>query len=574
MRKFILPILLALSAIAWTNADGWLESTAVIPGGPTLPSACADKQVFDLTSATSGQHFYICENGTWVQQGGSGGGGVTSVTGLYPIISSGGTTPQISVDSTGLRAAGADTQVQFNNGGYFGGSPGFTFTSSTSAVTIAGDTSLTKDGVTLSLGFNNAGATLQPTIQGYTGSLIGSSIIFNTGWLNFGTNYLQNTSGSNTFSLGNYASVTPNIFTASIGSAAYADGITATLTQSGNGAFASARGLNGLGIRSGTGNSGSLVHGVYGKAQFTGTGTQASIEGVRGSCNMNRSAATLTECISVYGEDPTTTAGTTTRGYAMGAAGNMTIADGTTSADGLLFTSAFGTAADAGIYRSGSAALTVTGVLNATSPVFVTPTLGAASATSIQTNGSNTQMNNNGFTASAGNTTGNGYTCAGGTFTTGGCSVNSSSSNNYTGIGLGRFSYSGTGSGDVLFATVTNTAASGEVLKVTNLGNGDTALFEDSSGDATPFKIDKDGDAFAGGNFTTTSGVTVGTTLTGTSTGSIGWSVVAAPNQACTTTCTNAAVVGFDQGTLGAVLPSIVGTSDATADQCLCAGSN
>ena len=69
--------------------------------------------------------------------------------------------------------------------------------------------------------------------------------------------------------------------------------------------------------------------------------------------------------------------------YAIGSVGRTIIYDGTTSADGLLFSSAIGTAADAGIYRSGSAALTVTGVLNATSPVFTTPNIGVATATSI-----------------------------------------------------------------------------------------------------------------------------------------------------------------------------------------------
>ncbi len=50
-------------------------------------------------------------------------------------------------------------------------------------------------------------------------------------------------------------------------------------------------------------------------------------------------------------------------------------------------------------------------------------------------------------------------------------------------------------------------------------------------------------------------------------TGSMGWSIVAAANQACTTTCTNAAVFGFDGSTP-------VGPTDATADTCLCAGAN
>lgn len=56
--------------------------------------------------------------------------------------------------------------------------------------------------------------------------------------------------------------------------------------------------------------------------------------------------------------------------------------------------------------------------------------------------------------------------------------------------------------------------------------------------------------------------------FTSAGTSSIGWSVQAAANQACTTTCTNAAVVGFD-ATAG-----IVGPSDAAADQCLCAGAS
>lgn len=56
-------------------------------------------------------------------------------------------------------------------------------------------------------------------------------------------------------------------------------------------------------------------------------------------------------------------------------------------------------------------------------------------------------------------------------------------------------------------------------------------------------------------------------------TGAGAFRIQSALNQACTTTCTTGkALMGFDQGTLGAVLPSIVGPSDATADQCLCGG--
>jgi hypothetical protein len=58
--------------------------------------------------------------------------------------------------------------------------------------------------------------------------------------------------------------------------------------------------------------------------------------------------------------------------------------------------------------------------------------------------------------------------------------------------------------------------------------------------------------------------------LTGSSAaGTIGWSMVAGANTACTTTCTSDCVFGFDAA--GAV---IVDCADATADRCICAGSN
>ena len=73
---------------------------------------------------------------------------------------------------------------------------------------------------------------------------------------------------------------------------------------------------------------------------------------------------------------------------------------------------------------------------------------------------------------------------------------------------------------------------------------------------------------------TNTAALASSSTITSTATGSIGWSVVTGANTACTTTCTSAAVVGFDTGTLGVSLPHIVGTADATADECLCAGGS
>lgn len=78
------------------------------------------------------------------------------------------------------------------------------------------------------------------------------------------------------------------------------------------------------------------------------------------------------------------------------------------------------------------------------------------------------------------------------------------------------------------------------------------------------FRIEQDGDAFLLGPTVTASGQIIST---GTS--DLGWSVQSAANQACTTTCTRAAVFGFDTGT-----STIVGPSDATADSCVCAGGS
>lgn len=59
--------------------------------------------------------------------------------------------------------------------------------------------------------------------------------------------------------------------------------------------------------------------------------------------------------------------------------------------------------------------------------------------------------------------------------------------------------------------------------------------------------------------------------ITSTSTTDIGWSIIGSANQACNTTCTNACVFGVDNGSLVA---DIVVCTDASADECLCAGGN
>jgi hypothetical protein len=69
-----------------------------------------------------------------------------------------------------------------------------------------------------------------------------------------------------------------------------------------------------------------------------------------------------------------------------------------------------------------------------------------------------------------------------------------------------------------------------------------------------------------------TAAATVAGTLTSSGTGTLGWSVVAGANTACTTTCTNACVMGFAIDASGGSNP--VACADATADNCLCAGAN
>lgn len=51
----------------------------------------------------------------------------------------------------------------------------------------------------------------------------------------------------------------------------------------------------------------------------------------------------------------------------------------------------------------------------------------------------------------------------------------------------------------------------------------------------------------------------------------LGWSIQAAANQACNTTCSTACVFGFDTALGGT---DLVSCTDATADRCLCAGGS
>lgn len=66
-----------------------------------------------------------------------------------------------------------------------------------------------------------------------------------------------------------------------------------------------------------------------------------------------------------------------------------------------------------------------------------------------------------------------------------------------------------------------------------------------------------------------TGAIYIASTFVSGATGSLGWTVQNAANQACNTTCTTGAcVVGLDTAVLGNFLLC----TDATADTCLCAG--
>lgn len=118
--------------------------------------------------------------------------------------------------------------------------------------------------------------------------------------------------------------------------------------------------------------------------------------------------------------------------------------------------------------------------------------------------------------------------------------------------------------GDVLRVQMSGASSTGPALHVfgTNATNAKAAIFENgnvgikNTNPLTELEI--------------TGSERISGTFTSTRTTDLGWSVVAGANTACNTTCTNACVFGEDTSVVG----TIVSCTDATADQCLCAGSN
>ena len=89
--------------------------------------------------------------------------------------------------------------------------------------------------------------------------------------------------------------------------------------------------------------------------------------------------------------------------------------------------------------------------------------------------------------------------------------------------------------------------AAGVVFTISNFGGGDL------------FTMNNDGNASFTGAILSTTG------------GTIGWSVVAGANTACSATCTFACVFGVNTASATA---DIVDCADTTSDKCLCAGQN
>lgn len=62
----------------WTGAQDMSGATLELPNSTSLPGSCNAGEIYINTDATSGEQVYVCESGSWVQQGGSGGSGSVS----------------------------------------------------------------------------------------------------------------------------------------------------------------------------------------------------------------------------------------------------------------------------------------------------------------------------------------------------------------------------------------------------------------------------------------------------------------------------------------------------------------
>ena len=107
--KRLLWILLLIPNICFAQyGSGPFSTTSVVLSGTTLPAGtCSAKTIFIKQNASSGQQIYACISGSWVQQGGAGGGSGTVTTvsvvtadGLAGTVANATTTPAITLSTT------------------------------------------------------------------------------------------------------------------------------------------------------------------------------------------------------------------------------------------------------------------------------------------------------------------------------------------------------------------------------------------------------------------------------------------------------------------------------------------
>lgn len=135
-----------------------------------------------------------------------------------------------------------------------------------------------------------------------------------------------------------------------------------------------------------------------------------------------------------------------------------------------------------------------------------------------------------------------------------------------------------TGTGLLTFATAPTFTTSIQIgsAGVLMSDDGDGAITILGAGNGTDEDLtlnldDTSNTAVVSSSTGVTSITLTGMGVTSTATTDLGWAVVAGANTACNTTCTSACVFGVNTAATEA---DIVACTDATADECLCAGAS